>query len=117
MYIQDKVYFIKTLQSSLSPSRASPSLSPLHLTSYPHPHLLTKVAEYADELFERLDNGAHIYFCGLKGMMPGIQDMLAKARRSPLAFNPTLAPSALKPNACPYFNIYLDHNPDRYPLP
>jgi len=20
--------------------------------------------------------GAHIYFCGLKGMMPGIQDML-----------------------------------------
>ncbi|CAN0554487.1 unnamed protein product, partial [Laminaria digitata] len=25
-----------------------------------------KVEEYADEIFERLDNGAHIYFCGLK---------------------------------------------------
>ena len=27
--------------------------------------------EYADEVFDLLDNGAHIYFCGLKGMMPG----------------------------------------------
>ena len=41
------------------------------------------MAEYADELFERLDSGAHIYFCGLKGMMPGIQDMLAKVRTRP----------------------------------
>ena len=31
---------------------------------------------YADEVFNKLENGAHIYFCGLKGMMPGIQDML-----------------------------------------
>ena len=31
-----------------------------------------RLAESAEELFERLDNGAHIYFCGLKGMMPGI---------------------------------------------
>jgi ferredoxin--NADP+ reductase len=30
----------------------------------------------ADELFERLDNGAVIYFCGLKGMMPGILEAL-----------------------------------------
>ena len=30
----------------------------------------------ADEVFDALDKGAHIYFCGLKGMMPGIQDML-----------------------------------------
>jgi len=36
-----------------------------------------KVEEYADEIFNKLDSGAHIYFCGLKGMMPGIQDMLA----------------------------------------
>jgi len=28
------------------------------------------------ELFERLENGAVIYFCGLKGMMPGILDAL-----------------------------------------
>merc|ERR1711924_101391 len=35
-----------------------------------------KVEEYADDIFTRLDGGAHIYFCGLKGMMPGIQGML-----------------------------------------
>lgn len=39
-------------------------------------YIQDKVEEYADEIFEKLDNGAHIYFCGLKGMMPGIQDML-----------------------------------------
>jgi ferredoxin--NADP+ reductase len=36
-----------------------------------------RLAEQAEELFERLDKGAHIYFCGLKGMMPGIIDTLA----------------------------------------
>jgi len=36
------------------------------------------IEEYADEIFDLLDNGAHIYFGGLKGMMPGIQDMLKK---------------------------------------
>jgi ferredoxin--NADP+ reductase len=30
----------------------------------------------ANKLFERLENGAHIYFCGLKGMMPGILQAL-----------------------------------------
>merc|ERR1711937_471674 len=39
-------------------------------------YIQDKVEEYADGIFERLSNGAHIYFCGLKGMMPGIQDML-----------------------------------------
>ena len=39
-------------------------------------HSRTQVEEYADEIFERLQNGAVMYFCGLKGMMPGIQDML-----------------------------------------
>jgi hypothetical protein len=29
--------------------------------------------EHAEEIFNALDTGAHIYFCGLKGMMPGIQ--------------------------------------------
>ncbi|KAG4990303.1 hypothetical protein JHK87_023760 [Glycine soja] len=37
-----------------------------------------KIEEYSDEIFKLLDNGAHIYFCGLKGMMPGIQDTLKK---------------------------------------
>lgn len=27
-------------------------------------------------MFDLLNNGAHIYFCGLKGMMPGILEML-----------------------------------------
>merc|ERR1719240_1592938 len=35
-----------------------------------------RLAESAVELFDRLDNGAHIYFCGLKGMMPGILSTL-----------------------------------------
>jgi len=39
-------------------------------------YIQDKVGEYADEVFDKLNNGAHIYFCGLKGMMPGIQDML-----------------------------------------
>ena len=30
------------------------------------------LAEQADKLFDRLQDGAQIYFCGLKGMMPGI---------------------------------------------
>jgi ferredoxin--NADP+ reductase len=41
-------------------------------------YIQDKVEEYSDEIFDKLNNGAHIYFCGLKGMMPGIQDMLAE---------------------------------------
>ncbi|CAH1427189.1 unnamed protein product [Lactuca virosa] len=37
-----------------------------------------KIEEYSDEVFKLLDEGAHIYFCGLKGMMPGIQDTLKR---------------------------------------
>merc|ERR1712032_728867 len=39
-------------------------------------YIQDKVAEYSDEIFTRMDNGAHMYFCGLKGMMPGITKML-----------------------------------------
>ena len=39
-------------------------------------YIQDKVKEYADEVFDRMDKGAHIYFCGLKGMMPGITEML-----------------------------------------
>ena len=35
-----------------------------------------QVEEYGDEVFQKLSDGAHIYFCGLKGMMPGILQML-----------------------------------------
>jgi len=41
-------------------------------------YIQDKVEEYADEVFSLLNEGAHIYFCGLKGMMPGIQDMLER---------------------------------------
>jgi len=34
------------------------------------------LTENASVVMERLDNGAHIYFCGLKGMMPGILESL-----------------------------------------
>ena len=30
-----------------------------------------------DELFERIQGGAHLYVCGLKGMLPGIEAMLS----------------------------------------
>jgi len=41
-------------------------------------YIQDKVEEYADEVFGLLDGGGHIYFCGLKGMMPGIQEMLER---------------------------------------
>ncbi|KAK9749147.1 hypothetical protein RND81_02G105300 [Saponaria officinalis] len=37
-----------------------------------------KIEEYSDDIFKLLDNGAHVYFCGLKGMMPRIQDTLKR---------------------------------------
>merc|ERR1711892_571649 len=45
-------------------------------------YIQDKVGEYADEIFTKLENGAHIYFCGLKGMMPGIQDMIKRVCES-----------------------------------
>lgn len=44
-------------------------------------YIQDKVEEYADEVFDLLNNGAHIYFCGLKGMMPGIQEMLERVSK------------------------------------
>jgi len=45
-------------------------------------YIQDRVEEYSDEIFSRLEKGAHIYFCGLKGMMPGIQDMLKRVASS-----------------------------------
>merc|ERR1711918_305568 len=39
-------------------------------------YIQDKVKEYADTIFDKMDSGAHMYFCGLKGMMPGITGML-----------------------------------------
>lgn len=42
-------------------------------------YIQDKVEEYADEVFDLLkNNGAVMYFCGLKGMMPGILEMLER---------------------------------------
>lgn len=42
-------------------------------------YIQDKIEEYADEIFGLLNNnGAHMYFCGLKGMMPGINEMLER---------------------------------------
>ena len=41
-------------------------------------YIQDRMAEHAEELFERLAGGAHIYFCGLRGMMPGITEMLER---------------------------------------
>jgi len=38
-----------------------------------------RITERADELFERLAGGAHLYLCGLKGMQPGIEAALEAA--------------------------------------
>lgn len=41
-------------------------------------YIQDKIEEHADEVFDRLSKGGHIYFCGLKGMMPGIQETLER---------------------------------------
>eukprot|EP00892_Ulva_mutabilis_P008580 jgi/Ulvmu1/6094/UM027_0072.1 len=41
-------------------------------------YIQNKMEEYGEQIFGLLDNGAHIYFCGLKGMMPGINETLEK---------------------------------------
>ena len=45
-------------------------------------YIQDKVEEYADEIFAKLEKGAHMYFCGLKGMMPGITEMLERVAQS-----------------------------------
>eukprot|EP00250_Pteridium_aquilinum_P005628 c15697_g1_i1 orf=248-1384(+) len=64
-----------------------------------------KIEEYGNEVFEMLDKGAHIYFCGLKGMMPGIQDTLKKiAEQRGLSWEDKLA--TLKKNKQWHVEVY-----------
>ncbi|MEW5305569.1 MAG: hypothetical protein WDW36_008101 [Sanguina aurantia] len=44
-------------------------------------YIQDKIEEYSDEVFDLMNNGAHMYFCGLKGMMPGITDMLERVAK------------------------------------
>jgi ferredoxin--NADP+ reductase len=49
------------------------------------------IAQNAQEFFDRLDSGANVYFCGLKGMMPPILKALEKvATESGLDWNEKL---------------------------
>jgi ferredoxin--NADP+ reductase len=43
-------------------------------------YIQDKVEEYADEVFNKLEKGAHIYFCGLKGMMPDMLRTVAEKK-------------------------------------
>merc|ERR1711988_925946 len=68
-------------------------------------YIQDKVEEYADEIFDRLDKGAHMYFCGLKGMMPGIQDMLAEVcKKKGLEYDDYIA--KLKKNGQWHVEVY-----------
>ncbi|MCO5550331.1 hypothetical protein L7F22_003815 [Adiantum nelumboides] len=64
-----------------------------------------KMEEYGNEVFELLDKGAHIYFCGLKGMMPGIQETIKKiAEERGLKWEDKLA--SLKKNKQWHVEVY-----------
>jgi NAD(P)H-flavin reductase len=68
-----------------------------------------RMAEHAEELFERLDQGAHIYFCGLKGMMPGILDTLqarGRGRGAPPFASHAHAHAMRVPGACRAHAMY-----------
>merc|ERR1711907_390604 len=68
-------------------------------------YIQDKVEEYADEIFDRLSKGAHIYFCGLKDMMPGIQDMLAEVcKKKGLEYDDYIA--KLKKNGQWHVEVY-----------
>ena len=72
-------HFSHLLLLLASPLALLCSLSHTHYPSPPlalHRYVQDRLAENAEELFERLDKGGHIYFCGLKGMMPGIIETL-----------------------------------------
>ncbi|KAL3675116.1 hypothetical protein R1sor_025064 [Riccia sorocarpa] len=64
-----------------------------------------KIEEYSSELFDLLDKGAHIYFCGLKGMMPGIQDTLKRVAEEQ-GFNWEEKLSQLKKNKQWHVEVY-----------
>ena len=53
-----------------------------------------RLAESAEELFERLDKGAHIYFCGLKGMSARAAHVTPDAHAAPASARP--------PGSCRY---------------
>ncbi|GAB5368584.1 hypothetical protein AAMO2058_001332000 [Amorphochlora amoebiformis] len=54
-------------------------------------YIQDKVEEYGKEVFELMNLGAHIYFCGLKGMMPGVLEAMENvAKDQGLSWEDTL---------------------------
>lgn len=68
-------------------------------------YVQNRVEEYADEIFERLANGAHMYLCGLRGMLPGVQELLQKvAKEKGLDYDEFM--SKLKKNGQWHVEVY-----------
>lgn len=53
-------------------------------------YIQNKMEEYADELFDLLDNGADIYFCGLKGALLLTTYSHYISKKNPSRFMPPL---------------------------
>jgi ferredoxin--NADP+ reductase len=41
-------------------------------------YIQNRVAEYGEEVYDRMDKGAHLYICGLKGVVAGMDEMFEK---------------------------------------
>ena len=74
-------------------------------------YIQDKVGEYADEVFTRMDNGGHMYFCGLKVLDPPAPI----PSPCPLPFTFT-GPHAPSPAPSPSLTLSLTH-PHPLPLP
>mmetsp|Transcript_27628 Transcript_27628/g.57817 ORF Transcript_27628/g.57817 Transcript_27628/m.57817 type:complete len:404 (-) Transcript_27628:90-1301(-) len=64
------------------------------------------LTQNAKVVLERLDNGAHIYFCGLKGMMPGILEALEQVATQEFGRNWNDYLSQLKKNGQWHVEVY-----------
>ena len=75
--------FPGSAQFSLTPSRPAPRRSyDVALSSEQknkdggEMFVQHRMEEHAEELYDRLEKGAHLYMCGLRGMLPGVQELL-----------------------------------------
>jgi len=45
-------------------------------------YIQDKVKENGKEIFDRMEGGAHLYMCGLKGMLPGVSEAMQDIAKS-----------------------------------
>jgi ferredoxin--NADP+ reductase len=45
-------------------------------------YIQDKVKENGKEIFDRMEGGAHLYMCGLKGMLPGVSEAMEEIAKS-----------------------------------